>query len=41
LLRGEAEPVSTDAIRYAIQNITGGPLPGVVYLLKIQKPKSA
>jgi hypothetical protein len=40
-LRGEAEPGSTDAIRFAIQNITGGPLPGTVCLLKIEDQKSA
>ena len=40
-LRGEAEHVSTDAIRFAIQNISGGPVPGTVCLLKIEEQKSA
>jgi hypothetical protein len=36
-LKGEAEPASTDAIRFAIRNITGGPLPGAVCLLKTRE----
>jgi hypothetical protein len=40
-LRGEAEPISSEAILFAIENISGRPPPGVVCLLKLQEPKRA